>query len=208
MSTETKPTLHQVVAELAAAFESDKREPYELRALKAAHSYIESGVGGSDLRATLENAIREGEEARATFYRICDTAPAWIKQDYSLGNNLMNRAHEALDDRLPDDWVYEIAAHVAEAFTEYDFDTIDELRDKVSEIADSEIDVYNSDRLQWLASHLGNADLVDTAVQEFGYDNSTGIVGAIGIGQYYAIERIAGALIDAIEAEVEKRDAQ
>jgi hypothetical protein len=114
------------------------------------------------------------------------------------------RVHKAIDDRLPNDWIYDKAAAIASSLSEYD--SLEAMRDAVSEIADGEVDIYNADRSAWLASHLNNAFLVDDAVKELG-QSEQGTFGNIGIGQYVACERIAYALIEEIENEVENRTA-
>lgn len=210
---ETQTTMQTVAQELAAAFESDKRIPYELQAMQSALNVLHpNDIATNNTITFLQNAIRVAEEKRATFYKIREGAPKWIWDYENVEDKLMFRVHKAIDDRLPDDWIYEQAAHVADRFTHYDFKTADDLRDLAFEIADSLVDVYNTDRLRWLASNLDNVTLVDEAIIgyeiDFHGDNATGILGAIGAGQILAIERIALALIDAIEAEAEKRPAQ
>lgn len=126
------------------------------------------------------------------YYKLNDGAPDWLQ-----GSDVMLAVHQALDDRMPDDWVYKTAASVAENLRDYDRETADESRDDVGEIADSLVDVSNADRLQWLSSHLRNAALCDEAANELGDPGDT--FQRIGLGQYWAIERIAFAIIDACE---------
>ena len=47
-----------------------------------------------------------------TFYRVKDDAPTWLK-----GSSVMLAIHSAVDDRLPDDWIYESTAAIASAMT-------------------------------------------------------------------------------------------
>jgi len=129
-----------------------------------------------------------------TFYMFKDDALEWIDE-----NDVSHNFHRAVDDRLPDDWVYTQAAHAADSLAEYE--DIEAMRDAVSEIADGQVD--NSDRAAWLASHLGNHALCDEAVSE-GLCDGKDIDETIGVGQYIAIERICNALIDAIEARAEE----
>lgn len=132
-----------------------------------------------------------------SFFRLKDDAPDWIDS---------HAFHAAVDDRLPCDWVYEKAAHIADNFTGYDCEDADELRDHIGEIADGLVDVYNADRLRWLAANLYNAALVDEACDELGGSDADTFT-RIGYGQYMAIERIAYALLDAAAEEAEERES-
>lgn len=131
-----------------------------------------------------------------TFYKLKNDAPEWLQ-----GSSVMMAIHAALDDRLPDDWVYKKVYFLSDRIT--DKENADDARDTTSEWADSLVDTYNSDRSKWLASHLNNAALVDEAVEEYGTEGDT--FERIGIGQYLAIERIAAAVIEAIETEANDR---
>jgi len=139
-----------------------------------------------------------------TFYKLKDDAPQWCLRDNDSGESLMLRIHRAVDDRMPDDWIYSAADSIASSLREYE--SIDDMRDAVSEIADGQVDVYNADLTKWLASHLFNLSLCDEAAEELGSDKEKGIIGLIQLGQFIALERIANALISEIEAEAEKRD--
>lgn len=137
------------------------------------------------------------------FYKLKDERAAWISKDYEEGP--VGKAHSAVDDRLPDDWIYEQCACIADTLTEYD--DADDARDHISEIADGEVDTYNAARSAWLASHLGNLALCDEAMEDFGSDYPEGgISQIIALGQFKALEAITGALIDAIEDEAQARD--
>lgn len=132
-----------------------------------------------------------------TFYKIKDDAPEWLK-----GSDVSMAIHRAIDDRFPDDWVYEQMYFLAEHIS--DCDEADEARDKVSEWADSLVDVYNAARLKWLAMHLNNALLCDEAEEELGGGGD--MFERIGAGQNLALDRIAHAMIEAIDEEANERD--
>jgi len=155
-------------------------------------------VVAGEFSEAFERRTRDNGES---FYRLRDDAAEWLQGN--AGSTVMHELHAALDDRLPDDWVYEIAAHLADNISECD--GADAAQERISDWADSLVDVYNADRLKWLSSNLNTVYFVDDAVAEFG-DHTDGILGAIGYGQYVAIERIAGAMLAAIEAEVDERD--
>lgn len=136
------------------------------------------------------------------FTKLSPDAPAWIGDGW---DGITGQCHKAIDSRGPDDWIYSMIPILADALTSYgDEHTPETIRDHVSEIADSQVDVYNADRYKWLASHLLNAGLVDEAVEELGHSDQ-GISGDIGQGQYRAYETIANTIIDFIERELEAR---
>lgn len=136
-----------------------------------------------------------------TFYKLSDNAPEWLK-----GSDVMFTIHSALDDRLPDDWVYEATASITSAFVDHESESADDARETAHEVADGLVDVYNADRIQWLAQHLNNASIVDEACRELGCAADTDIVDRIGTGQYYAYERLANAVIEAVETEADSRE--
>ncbi len=143
--------------------------------------------------------VSDKRNDETTFYKFADDAPGWIE-----AASVSRKCHEALDDRMPDDWVYEQMYFLADHLTHYE--TAADAREALGEIADGMVDVYNMDRVKWLAMHLNNAFLCDDAANEFGWDKDRGLFGLIGMGQYIAIERIGDALIDCIEAEANDRD--
>lgn len=143
-------------------------------------------------------------ETGETFYKFKSDAPAWIKARDSQGRSLSLRFHQAVDDRLPDDWIYERAYWLAQALCERE--SIEAMRDAAHEIVDGDVDIYNADLSAWLASHLGNQSLCDEAVEEMGAGSAGGIVGAMQAGQYKAIDAICQCLINEIEEEAESRD--
>lgn len=142
------------------------------------------------------------EELSAAFEhnQIKSNAPDWLQ-----GSDVMLAIHKAVDDRMPDDWVYESTASIAETLTGYDFDDADEAREHIHEIADGMVDVYNADRTAWLGSHLLNAYLCDEATKESGTAD-TDMFQRIGLGQYLALDRIGQELVNQIEAEADSRE--
>lgn len=75
-------------------------------------------------------------------------------------------------------------------FADYDLTKVlrnDEPHDMIHEIADNDVDIYNSDLLDWVAKD-NNFELVDEATEEFGTQGS--IIDLIRGGQYKANETI------------------
>lgn len=154
---------------------------------------------------TFSAALTEFAEAFETrtrndggeFTCLKDDCPDWIDTD------TIHDIHSALDDRMPDDWVYETAASFADTLSGYTCEDADDARGNVHEIADGMVDVYHADRLKWLAANLNNAFLVDDACEEFGSSDADTFQ-RIGLGQFMAIRRIGDAVIAAIENHVEE----
>lgn len=135
------------------------------------------------------------------FYKIKDDAPEWLR-----GPDFMRGVHAAVDNRLPDDWIYEHTMLAASNLGGYDIDTTDHARDSAPEVVDGLVDVYNNERYQWLASHMCNADLCDEAQDDRALPHDTSMADRIGAGQALALERICYAIIDAAQSEAESRE--
>jgi hypothetical protein len=119
------------------------------------------------------------------FVTLTDDRPDWL-QDAVM---------EAHDDELPNDWRFETCAAIAEWLD--GLLDLDDADDMVSEFADAQVDVYTSDRLRWVAGHLGRVDYCDEAASEYGSGARDGIVDRIGQGQYLCIERMASLMLNA-----------
>lgn len=161
------------------------------------------------MATTFAAVVRELADAFTTdtrddgsrFSKLRDDCADWIDSD------TMHEIHSAIDDRAPDDWVYDRASLAAGTLADYaenGDDTADELRDRCGGIADGLVDVYNARLGQWLGSHLNNQSLVDEAREEFGHRGS--ISDDIQMGQYLAIDRICHAIVAVCEAEAEDRE--
>ena len=147
-----------------------------------------------------EAFTRDNRADGTAFTKLRDKCPTWLK-----GSSVMLAIHSAVDDRLPDDWIYESTASIASTMTGYSADNAEDMRESVHEIADGMVDVYTSARMEWLASNVRNVQLCDDACSELGCEGSN-LVSRVGIGQYLALERIASAIIGACDAEADNRE--
>lgn len=163
----------------------------------------------AELAAAFETATRatSGE----TFHRIRRDAAPWIAGDGAA--SIMHAAHVAVDGpdcRLPCDYIYRLAARAAEFIAGHD--SADAARDSIGEFADSAVDVSIPRLFSWAADHANNRALAD----EFAADSfdvgaamaggfESGAVAALQGGQYLAAERVAAAMIDAVETEAANR---
>lgn len=154
----------------------------------------------AEVARAFECAERSGTSEK--FWRIREDAPEWLQgSDFMLA---VHRAVDGDDPRLPDDWIYEHTRLVA--LDLQDHDSPDDARDATHEIADGLVDIYTSARLAWLASHLRNADLCDEAAIELGASDDASMAERAGLGQYLALTRIAYAVIDLVESELDDRE--
>jgi hypothetical protein len=129
------------------------------------------------------------------FYKVRDDAPKWT-QGVPLA------AHDAVDGRLPCDWLYSIIADAAEFVAE--FDDADAAREDAGSFANRCVDTYTGDLFRW-ASIPQNRVLCDEAAEEFGARDgvtldSVAVELWIRSGQYLAAERVLFAVLDAIAA--------
>lgn len=149
----------------------------------------------------LSNAFeRKARDNQTTFVALKDDAPAWIHDC-----NLLYRMHEALDGRMPDDWVYEA---VYELSCNYNVcDDAYACREQEFEVCDGLVSIYTVDLTAWLASHLGNVTLCDDAKAE-GLTLEPDITAWIRAGQFIAYQRISAALIECIEESESRLESE
>lgn len=157
-----------------------------------------SEIAAEFARAFEQDARPNGEP----FYKIADSAPEWL-QDHGV----MRRVHESLDDRMPDDWVYETAEAFTRRLGEYEIEDADDADEIVCEIADSLTDHDYSSLARWLAMNNRNGFLCDEADDECAAGKGATLFDRIHYGQFLAVERIGRAIIAEISAEHERRNA-
>lgn len=120
-----------------------------------------------------------------TFYTLKDYRPIW------LVDFMRDDIHE--EGRwFPDDFKYQVVVEVLDVLSEgQDPDDLN-----------LEPDIYNSDLLEWLGSHLERAGLVDEAVEQMGHSKQ-GIIGDISTGQWYEKDQIARMVADALKEHID-----
>lgn len=126
--------------------------------------------------------VRQERDNGEAFYSLAEDRPEW----------LYGAVREAHDDELPNDWRYatchSIAAMIDDGVTE------------AYEIADSLVDVYTVNLLEWLAENIGRMAYIAESNDDLGRPDE--LEDEIRQGQYLAIDRMAGILLAAIAESV------
>ena len=123
-----------------------------------------------------------------------------IKEDHAdreeIQQNLIYPLH---DDELPNDWRYSIIHWLLSDFV--DCEDRNEIEDRIHEIVDGLVDVYNADRIKWVQEDL-NRGYVES---EF-TTGKEGIFELIGLAQYEVISQMAYQLLDYIDNNAEEEE--
>lgn len=114
---------------------------------------------------------------------------------------LHDAVREAHGDKLPNDFIYSTFADLLSRISEYDAETVDELRDNGydHEIIDGYVDIYTHDLLQWLASDINNLEYMSRVMAESVYIEEDGAWQALARMQYYAIEDVMQYVLSLLE---------
>jgi len=117
------------------------------------------------------------------FIRLDTDSPEWMQ-------NAVRDAHAGM---LPDDTRYSMIRECAGALADL------EDWENTHETADGLVDIYNNDRLIWLASSLSRADYCDEAQSEDYVSESASMFDRIGAGQYMEYSEILGSLVGSLQ---------
>lgn len=103
-------------------------------------------------------------------------------------------------DIMPDDFRWDHILRLLERLTEYEFDSVDYIRDHGIdyEIIDSLVDVYTGHLTAWLASHNSRVEWCNEAVTSQLVDGSD-IIKTIQYGQYLEIQMIMNNILSYLE---------
>ncbi len=136
----------------------------------------------SELASEAHGWFTTTTRADETIDVLRDGAPEWI-------TDAVRDAHAGM---FPDDRIYTLCRDA--------FDFIADGGDDASDFADGAVDVYTSDRVRWLASHLGRVSLCDEAASDFAIgDGGAGIIDRIGWGQFLEASRVYATVWEACE---------
>lgn len=117
---------------------------------------------------------------------------------------LHDAIYTAHGDKMPDDWIFSTFADLLEKVTEYDCETVDELRDNDydHEIIDGYVDIYTHELLQWLASDVDNLEYLAQAALD-GWTVDDGTWQLLARAQYYAIEKVMQHVLSLLENDID-----
>ena len=131
-----------------------------------------------------------GDDPEKPYTRLGKDAPKWIS----------DMIHDAHSDMFPDDWKYDCIADALSAIAEND-----DPEDFSSEFADNYVDIYNSERVAWLASHGLRAAYCSDAAAELGTE-SHDVIELIGLGQYFEASEVYGIVLQDLEKHLRGED--
>lgn len=135
-------------------------------------------------KALYEALITDKRNDGTEFVKLVDGSPEWMAD--------VIRA--AYGDMGPDDYRYQMIGEVAGRMA-----YSDDWENQDSQLCDDLVDIYNADRVKWLASHLSRAFYCDEAQDEGLVAPDTDMYQRIGIGQFMEYREIFGALVREFE---------
>jgi|ERR1700721_1079324 len=144
----------------------------------------------AELAANLERRTRDnGNE----FVCLADNSPEWM----------FDVVHAAHGESMPNDTIYKMIERNANALAEVEEDDAEDARDAVMDI---EPPIYNAELTGWLAADLDHIWHCEEALNEYGPSNN--LLGILANGWKHQQETIAYLLLDALEAEAQKREEE
>jgi hypothetical protein len=141
-------------------------------------------------RATGDTATGPREDGER-YWRCKDGTPDWVR-------DLVHAAHGGMS---PDDWRYAAIGTALESLA----DGMDP--EEGHDFADGYVDVYNHERLNWLASHSYRPGYVDDACEQFGTADGARIMDRIGLGQYFEACEVFSSVVRSLEARMDEVSA-
>lgn len=155
-----------------------------------------------------ENQFEENEQGN----RENDTYRRWYSfkldaikstnEDYLILSNILQES--SVDHNTGYEWIVGILADLSETMDNEqtlseEFDAQHEgWGDNISEYADNEVPIYNHSLTQWLAKG-NNWILVDEAVEEYGWNDEKGTIGAIQLGYFKGIKDMYYRVLEELE---------
>lgn len=77
----------------------------------------------------------------------------------------------------------------------------------IHEIADAAVDIYHNERFKWLAKDFNNAEYIEDAIKEYGYNfDNFDLSDIIALGQFKYYYDALNGLIDDLKAEIKEYD--
>lgn len=186
--------------DILRAYEDAWSSAVQEEAERSARAMLPEDEDEDDEAATISQLAKEAAgfftrstrpDGETTYVHLLNGRPDWVQE----------LARDAHGDFLPDDWKYATIEAALDHIGDGDYETADDAREAAQEFADGAVDVYTSDRYEWLSSNLRRGGYVDQARDDFGASDSH--VDDIGRGQYLEAQEIYEAVVDALETRLE-----
>jgi hypothetical protein len=124
-----------------------------------------------------------------------------LKNEKSPVYEVIYGLHDGL---FPRDWIFDKVEHLLISMSENcEAETIEDLRETAPEYADSAVDIYNHELIEWSKDFYS---YIDEYNEEIGSAN-TGFVDSIRGGQWYMLEQMAHRILDKVDELYQDQDA-
>ena len=124
-----------------------------------------------------------------------------IKDDHPDKDFIQSLVYELHDNELPNDWRYQIIYTLLLDFV--DIESSDDVQDRIHELVDGAVDIYNADLLKWVQEDLSRGYIES----EF-TTGKEGLFERITQAQYEVINQMAYKLLSFIEDNQEDEEEE
>ena len=124
-----------------------------------------------------------------------------IKDDHPDKDFIQSLVYELHDDELPNDWRYQIIYTLLLDFV--DIESSDDVQDRIHELVDGAVDIYNADLLKWVQEDLSRGYIESELTT-----GKEGLFERITQAQYEVINQMAYKLLSFIEDNQEDEEEE
>ena len=124
-----------------------------------------------------------------------------IKADHPDKDFIQSLVYELHDNELPNDWRYQIIYTLLLDFV--DIESSDDVQDRIHELVDGAVDIYNADLLKWVQEDLSRGYIESELTT-----GKEGLFERITQAQYEVINQMAYKLLSFIEDNQEDEEEE
>ena len=124
-----------------------------------------------------------------------------IKDDHPDKDFIQSLVYELHDNELPNDWRYQIIYTLLLDFV--DIESSDDVQDRIHELVDGAVDIYNADLLKWVQEDLSRGYIESELTT-----GKEGLFARITQAQYEVINQMAYKLLSFIEDNQEDEEEE
>ena len=124
-----------------------------------------------------------------------------IKDDHPDKDFIQSLVYELHDNELPNDWRYQIIYTLLLDFV--DIESSDDVQDRIHELVDGAVDIYNADLLKWVQEDLSRGYIESELTT-----GKEGLFERITQAQYEVINQMAYKLLSFIEDNHEDEEEE